>query len=51
MVPLHDFLEAPLDPLSWRAGTGFLRRARASKLRFAEGFLDSLDTYLAQLAS
>jgi len=45
-VPLEHFLRGPLEPLSQRAATGFRRRAAASKLRFGDGFLDSLDEYI-----
>ena len=44
--PLGPFLEYPLQPLSERAARGFLGRARAGKLRFGDGFLDSLERYL-----
>lgn len=39
---LRKFLEVPLKPLSVRATRGFLSRAERSRLRFADGFLDSL---------
>lgn len=37
-----------MKPLSAKATRGFLRRADASKLRFADGFLDSLRSHLAR---
>jgi DNA (cytosine-5)-methyltransferase 1 len=45
---LADHLVDPLEPLSQRAARGFLMRARSSKLRFADGFLDSLDRYVGR---
>jgi DNA (cytosine-5)-methyltransferase 1 len=45
---IQKFLGLPLKPLSPRATAGFLSRARRSKnLRFADGFLSSLDDHLA----
>ena len=44
-VDLIGYLRTPLRPLSIRAGTGFLR-ARRGNLRFAEHFLEDLETYL-----
>lgn len=44
--PLRPFLRYELTPLSERAAAGFHRRARASRLRFQEGFLEALDAYL-----
>lgn len=43
---LADFLSETPHPLSLRAASGFLRRASAARLKFAEGFLDSLRTYV-----
>jgi len=45
-LDLRGFLSRPVKPLSLRAGQGFLDRALRGKLRFAEGFLDSLTEYL-----
>lgn len=49
-VPLGTYLEDPLVPLSHRAASGFLSRARTGKLRFAEGFLDDLDRYIVDMS-
>jgi DNA (cytosine-5)-methyltransferase 1 len=46
---LAEFLRYPPVPLSARATAGFLRRARASGLRFAEGFLDAIAAHLARM--
>lgn len=46
---LHTFLEYEPTPLSSRAAVGFLRRARASTLRFPEGLLDAVDAHVARL--
>lgn len=43
---LRSFLRDPLRPLSMKAATGFLSRARRGKLRFAEGFLEGLEDYI-----
>jgi DNA (cytosine-5)-methyltransferase 1 len=43
---LHEFLLYPGRPLSVRATSGFLSRARASSLRFAGGFLDAVEMHL-----
>jgi DNA (cytosine-5)-methyltransferase 1 len=43
---LEDFLAHPLRPLSKRASSGFLRRARRSTLRFAPGFLEALERHI-----
>ncbi len=45
-VDLRSFLTYPLKPLSRKATLGFLSRARRSRLRFADGFLDALDAHL-----
>jgi DNA (cytosine-5)-methyltransferase 1 len=47
--PLADFLLYEGKPLSERATSGFLARARASRLRFEPGFLDRLDHHLAKM--
>jgi DNA (cytosine-5)-methyltransferase 1 len=44
--PLAEFLHYPTVPLSERATAGFLRRARASCLRFADGFLEAVAAHL-----
>jgi DNA (cytosine-5)-methyltransferase 1 len=44
--PLADFLRFPPKPLSHRAAAGFLSRARASSLRFHEGFLDAVEDHV-----
>lgn len=46
---LGDFLEDDLRPLSARASAGFLSRARRGRLRFADGFLDSVEEHLYQM--
>ncbi len=46
---LLEFLKYPLSPLSARATEGFLRRAKASSLRFADGFLDDVDAHLGRV--
>jgi DNA (cytosine-5)-methyltransferase 1 len=46
---LADFLEHPTRPLSERATEGFLRRARASSLRFPDGFLGDVEAHLARM--
>lgn len=46
---LDRFLEYPTSGLSLRAARGFLNRARASRLRFAEGFLDDVAYYVKSL--
>lgn len=47
---LRTFLDLPLKPLSWRATAGFLSRAKRSKLRFADGFLESLHEHARSMA-
>ena len=44
---LTEFLRFPLTPLSHRASTGFLSRARASNLKFMPGFLDAVQAHLS----
>jgi DNA (cytosine-5)-methyltransferase 1 len=44
---LAEFLRFPSVPLSRRATAGFLQRARAGCLRFADGFLDAVAAHLA----
>lgn len=45
-IGLDDFLEYPTRPLSAKASAGFLARAKSGRLRFADGFLDSVDRHL-----
>lgn len=49
MTPLHDFLRFPERPLSYKAASGFLRRALKSNLRFTEGFLEALDDHVRKV--
>jgi DNA (cytosine-5)-methyltransferase 1 len=42
---LSTFLREGLEPLSLRATTGFLSRARSGNLAFRDGFLDGLDAH------
>jgi DNA (cytosine-5)-methyltransferase 1 len=46
---LTDFLQFPTKPLSERATAGFLGRARASCLRFKDGFLDAVAVHLQRM--
>jgi len=46
---LDTFLRFPPTPLSRTATAGFLDRAKASRLRFAPGFLDALEEHLQAL--
>ena len=43
---LADFLHEPLRPLSARAASGFLFRAKRSRLSFAPGFLDAIESHI-----
>lgn len=47
--PLIDFLCHTAAPLSERATSGFLSRARASTLNFPSGFLDRVENHLHQM--
>lgn len=47
--PLSEFLQFPVVPLSARATEGFLRRALASTLRFAPGFLEDVAHHLRRM--
>jgi DNA (cytosine-5)-methyltransferase 1 len=47
--PLLSWLDYPVRPLSLRAASGLLERTRRSKLRFRDGFLDDLDTYVRRM--
>jgi DNA (cytosine-5)-methyltransferase 1 len=46
---LADFLSYTPEPLSAKATEGFLSRARASRLRFPDGFLDTLEHHAIQM--
>ena len=46
---LADFLEHDGAPLSARATSGFLSRARAGSLRFQNGFLEALDEHYERM--
>ena len=43
---LEAFLQFPPDPLSVKATAGFLSRTRVATLRFADGFIESVERYL-----
>lgn len=45
---IDDVLDAGLTPLSARATAGFLSRAQRGRLRFADGFLPSLQRHLGR---
>jgi DNA (cytosine-5)-methyltransferase 1 len=45
-VDLEDWLRHPGKPLSAKATSGFLSRARQASLRFPDGFLDALEEHL-----
>lgn len=49
-TPIIQFLHHPLKPLSEKATAGFLKRARASSLRFQPGFLDAVETHLSRVS-
>lgn len=46
---LSDFLKFPRTPLSARAASGFLRRARSSRLTFEPGFLDTVARHVERM--
>jgi DNA (cytosine-5)-methyltransferase 1 len=46
---LHEFLRFPPVPLSAKATAGFLARTKRSRLRFPDGFLDTLEAHLARV--
>ena len=46
---LADFLRFPLAPLSVRAASGFLSRARVSSLTFEDGFLEAIERHIARM--
>jgi DNA (cytosine-5)-methyltransferase 1 len=48
---LADFIQFPVKPLSARAASGFLRRARTSTLRFEDGFLDALEQHIKRVST
>ena len=48
---LSDFVRYPVKPLSVRAASGFLKRARTSSLRFEDGFLDSLERHIRRVST
>lgn len=45
-IGLRAFLNHPLKPLSAKATSGFLRRAREGRLRFMPGFLEDVERHL-----
>jgi DNA (cytosine-5)-methyltransferase 1 len=47
---LRDFLRFPRTPLSYRAASGFLRRADVSCLKFDRAFIDDIRRYVDRLA-
>lgn len=51
MVPIHDFLRHPGNPLSIKATAGFLRRAQVARLNFPDGFLAMLRVHLEQVSA
>lgn len=46
--PLESFLKYPTKPLSSKAASGFLKRARAGSLNFADGFLDAVENHITK---
>jgi DNA (cytosine-5)-methyltransferase 1 len=48
--PLAEFLEHPTRPLSKRATAGFLRRTQQGRLRFADGFIETLQAHHDRVA-
>lgn len=48
--PLRVFLDHEPTALSLRAATGFLRRADASTLRFADGFLEAVAEHIERMS-
>jgi DNA (cytosine-5)-methyltransferase 1 len=49
---LGDFLQDDLKPLSIRAASGFYKRAlESTTIRFADGFLDSMQSYIERAKS
>jgi DNA (cytosine-5)-methyltransferase 1 len=49
--PLSQFLKYPLEPLSVRAASGFLKRAREGNLNFHPGFLDAVEQHIERMKS
>lgn len=47
--PLLEFLKYPTTPLSVKATAGFYSRAKASSLRFPEGFLGAVASHLKRM--
>lgn len=47
--PLESFLRYEVQDLSEKATAGFLSRAYKAKLRFPEGFLETLEAHLARM--
>lgn len=47
--PLSKFLQYPVKLLSFRATSGFLSRARASRLRFVPGFVAAIERHLRRV--
>ena len=48
---LLEYLEHPLKPLSARAATGFLKRARSGRLHFPNGFLADVAEHARQMTA
>ena len=48
---LSDFARYPGKPLSLRAASGFLKRARSSSLRFEDGFLEALELHIKRAST
>jgi DNA (cytosine-5)-methyltransferase 1 len=47
--PLSEFLNYPLEPLSVRAASGFLSRAREGRLNFEDGFLEAIEEHISRM--
>lgn len=48
---LSDFIRFPVKPLSARAASGFLKRARTSTLRFENGFLEAVERHIKRVST
>jgi DNA (cytosine-5)-methyltransferase 1 len=48
---LSDFVRFPVKPLSVRAASGFLKRARTSSLRFEDGFLEAIARHIKRVSA
>jgi DNA (cytosine-5)-methyltransferase 1 len=48
---LSGFLKYPVKPLSRKAASGFLLRARTGSLNFAPGFLEAVESHIAKSAN